>query len=54
MIRLILLVLAVGALLALLWWSAGLPERGPGDRLARKYRKSGGGWSGGGWFGGGR
>ena len=47
MIRLILLVLAVVALLALIWWSAGLPERGPGDRLARKFRQSGGGFGGG-------
>ncbi|MDH2416726.1 hypothetical protein [Nocardioides sp. CER19] len=53
MIRLIVLVLAIVALLALIWWSAGLPEQGPGDRLARKYRKSGGSWGGGGWGGGG-
>jgi ABC-type transporter Mla subunit MlaD len=53
-IRLVLLVLAVVALLALIWWSAGLPERGPGDRLARKYRERGGGLGGGGGFGGGQ
>ncbi len=46
------LVAAVAALVALLWWSAGVPERGPGDKLARRFRESGG-WLGG-WFGGGR
>ncbi|MEQ6900264.1 hypothetical protein [Nocardioides sp. YIM 152588] len=49
MIKLILLVLAIGALLALIWLSAGLPDRGPGDKLGRKYREKGGGWGGGGW-----
>src|SRR5262245_3891559 len=51
-VRWIALGVAVLALLALVWWSAGLPDRGPGDKLARKSRESGGGWLGGGWGGG--
>ncbi len=49
MIKWIVLGAAVAALVALLWWSAGAPDRGPGDNLARKFRRSGG-WMGG-WFG---
>ncbi|WP_168929322.1 hypothetical protein [Nocardioides sp. GY 10113] len=49
MIRLIVVVLAVGVLLALIWWSAGRPDHGPDGRLSRRYRERGGGWGGGGW-----
>lgn len=41
----IVVMLAALALAALAWWSAAVPDREPGDKLARRFRDSGG-WSG--------
>jgi hypothetical protein len=46
MIRIVLLVIALAALMALIWWSAGLPDKGEGAPLVRKARRYGG------WFNG--
>jgi hypothetical protein len=44
MLRYVLLALAVLALLALMWWSAGRRPEGPGGEQSEKSRLRGGGW----------
>lgn len=44
MLRYVLLALAILVLLALMWWSAGQPPKGPGGEQSEKSRLRGGGW----------
>jgi hypothetical protein len=44
MLRFVLMGLAILVLLALIWWSAGRPDEGPGGEQYRKARERGGGW----------
>jgi hypothetical protein len=44
MLRYVLLAIAILALLALMWWSAGRPRQGPGGEQSEKARTRGGGW----------